>query len=306
MKTMKIISLLTAAALSAVSLAAVVTASAAEGDDLINIGHMEYAGADNIPYYWYAKTDGDAADATSVGRSEEQVHGGTYSLKVSGRNSVNSGAGNYFTQPGVGKSYRITAYIYPTVTDTFYCRMSSSYWKNAGMATGECIADQWNEITADVTLTEWETGTFHIYSANSNADFYVDDVSVVELADTPTEPSDKIPAISTREGNLLSGKTFTVAAEGSVTTDSDDTYEYYSMDYTGGNSWSGLAVTNIGSDIEEYTEYEYSMMIYNPYDEGKNYQAKISTWNGSHAEAPVIYVPAKTWTKYEGTMIVNN
>ncbi len=229
MKFKKITAFLAVTAMLGTIAAVPVTVNAAAGDELIHQGDMEYADDNNIPYYWFAKTDGNKdddgneTDTVSVARSDEQSHGGSYSLKVTDRASVSSGAGNYFVQPTADTTYRITAYIYPTETDTFHCRLSSGYWQDAGSAKGECEAGKWTKITADVTLSSWEQGAFHIYSENNTADFYVDDVSVVELSDEEDEPITPGDVAATAVNDDFS--TFT-SGTGSVP-------KYYSLKYTG-------------------------------------------------------------------------
>ena len=158
--------------------------------ELIQNGGMEgFSAEDNIPYYWYAKTsDGDTPYTAAVAASDEKAHSGSYSLKVSGRTASAAGAGNYFTQPQPGALYKITAYIYTDVTDTFHCGAMSSYWKNVNCTTGAvCKAGEWTELTAVVRAPQdWEPGSFQIWSESATADFYVDDVSMA-LYEMPEE-----------------------------------------------------------------------------------------------------------------------
>lgn len=237
MRLKKLIALVSSVTmLGAVSAIAPATVSAKAGDDIIHTGHMEYAGEDEIPYYWYAKekTENETKYTPTIARSDEQAHGGTYSLKVSNRAHNETGAGNYFAQPEAGKTYIITASIYPTEEAVFHCAALSGYWKNVGLdATGVCEADKWTTLTATVQATEWKDGSFQIWSESGTGDFYVDDVSMVEQG----EEAPEVPA----------------AAELPVddtTFNNDSIPEYYTTTATGGLSVSNgyLIAKNRNSD----------------------------------------------------------
>ncbi|WP_036936917.1 carbohydrate binding domain-containing protein, partial [Pseudobacteroides cellulosolvens] len=49
------------------------------GTDIVNNGDMEGVGTDNIPYWWFSRGSGTIASVL------DEMHGGSKSLKVTGR-----------------------------------------------------------------------------------------------------------------------------------------------------------------------------------------------------------------------------
>lgn len=207
----RIIALAAAAAMLGAS---AVTVSAEAGDDLLLTGGGAESGArgDGSPNYWTM----DDPDVIYCNDSV-YVHSGNGSVKVTNATGGKDGgnAGPYFdTQPTVGETYEITAYIYALADGKYSISPLSGYWDTVnGVITEDCRAGEWTEISGRITISEWKNGMLVIWPEQATDTFYIDDVSMVEVEDASITDYNSLKSALTVSGKGAVENSFTADEE---------------------------------------------------------------------------------------------
>ncbi|KNY28475.1 carbohydrate binding domain-containing protein [Pseudobacteroides cellulosolvens] len=191
------------------------------GTDIVNNGDMEGVGTDNVPYWWFGRGSGTIASAL------DEIHGGSKSLKVTGRTQNWEGpaqnlSGNQKGGTVPGKTYHAAAWVKytgETAPESVQFVLGVQWNDGTGDGTPQKTGDRYDNIKyINVTKGQWTmidgdytgpTGAdlskgIMLYVQTTEAgptyvDFCVDDVSLVELNQaTPTQtPTPSITGTAT-------------------------------------------------------------------------------------------------------------
>lgn len=169
----------------------------------------------------------------TVANSTDVAHGGTHSLKTTGRTATWNGPSLNVSPPllSTAKTYQVTAYVRlvagtPSAQLIFTVQRDSSYERVAAVAATDTA---WVRLQGTYSFPSGTSLSLYLESDSANAGYYLDDFSIVELTGSGCPvPLDQTGFASDFE----TGNSGWYARGGAVTRTSADAH---------GGSWSLLA-----------------------------------------------------------------
>lgn len=261
----------------------------------ISNGDMESVNEDGTPSYW------GASGTAAVTSNDIEYAGGSRSMKVADRAAASDGAMQYTSaDTKADKTYKVSMKIKSDQTDTFKFIFQNNFWQDMTVVSQEVNAGEWTEISGYFdTPDDFDGGSIRIVSENTNADFYVDDVTM-QLA---TEVGVDIVT----NGGFEDGLSPWTGRYGDVKVElSSDAHSGSNSAYVSNRTDTGQgAKLDIAEGLME-TPREYTVSAWIKYDEGPDEKTFNLTVESDSATSPYTVLASGTvkkgeWCEITGT-----
>ncbi|GHV31853.1 hypothetical protein FACS18949_01280 [Clostridia bacterium] len=143
--------------------------------------------------------DGSGRDTSVLEVTDAEAHSGTHSLKVTGRSDTWNGPQLHLEKYiEAGKTYQITIWVRGIPESSIQYILSaqtgaSGPYQNIDRDQSFGYGDGWKKLTGEFTFNTTEFVAIYIESGSATAEFYIDDVSIMEAGSV--NPDFTLPAL---------------------------------------------------------------------------------------------------------------